>query len=860
MKKYICLILVLCFLFSILPINSIAEIKKIDTEDNLQDDSLLKNGNGYRYNIQGWIYLYIEGEPYDRGYQYGALLAEEIVDLMTRWSNMIHNHPKIKPLNGLFSEERYDKISDSYWSFCKKQIKNMYWDNFPEEYQNEIKGIADGVDSTGILFHDKHVTFEDILTSNMMYEYLSKVTYHRLRKGFHPMITLLKYLQEEFTELKTVSASDFVDDFTSYYPGNHKCNGFIATGDATTNGQVVISNSMWSTGNGAGLWWWSYYLTFRWNIILDINPSEGYRLLMASAPGYIWSDHDFYQSENGIVFLETTCPQGLWDTHGFPLAVRARKAVQYSENIDDVMHYLKYRNDGGMNAVWVIGDTKTGEIARYEQGYRNSWYDKKSDGFHWSANNPMNFRVRLEKLHLIDLIRDFIQSEILGIGTIVYSFPRYRPSNRDRAYEELGNKYYGELSIDTVKDIMSSVPFTNWSPDCKITDSDLVQRNGMFVVMGNPTGSTFSFENLNKPTIEINTIPQAGWVRLYGVPNDKIMQPLKKETTYGDEASVVWSYIVNDSANCFESSSIIIDDILYSTTSTGDVNALNANDGSFIWSLSINEPLTAPVYYDGNLFFGSPTGLKILNISWLMIGEKPIGKIISNPVVSDGCVFVGNEYGDVYCFEISTGEEIWHITLPDEIYISDNYNDYLFISSGENLYKINKETGDTLWSYKTDGMITSKSIVSDNVVYFGSWDNYMYAVDTDTKDTIWTYETGWGIETTPVVYDDIILFGSHDSNFFTLNKNNGDLIWYFSTKAAIHSSPVIYDNRVVFGSDDGYLYILNAINGEAISIYSPNHHIIDNINYLTTPIISNPIIYKNNIIFGADGKIFALSE
>jgi len=30
-------------------------------------------GKGYRYNIQGWVYIHIEGEPYERGYQYGYL-------------------------------------------------------------------------------------------------------------------------------------------------------------------------------------------------------------------------------------------------------------------------------------------------------------------------------------------------------------------------------------------------------------------------------------------------------------------------------------------------------------------------------------------------------------------------------------------------------------------------------------------------------------------------------------------------------------------------------------------------------------------------------------------------------------------
>ena len=35
-------------------------------------------GAGYRYPQAGWIVLHIEGEPYERGYQHGRLMAPEI--------------------------------------------------------------------------------------------------------------------------------------------------------------------------------------------------------------------------------------------------------------------------------------------------------------------------------------------------------------------------------------------------------------------------------------------------------------------------------------------------------------------------------------------------------------------------------------------------------------------------------------------------------------------------------------------------------------------------------------------------------------------------------------------------------------
>ena len=36
-------------------------------------------GDGYRYDDRGWIVVHIEGQPYERGHQYGSLVPDEIV-------------------------------------------------------------------------------------------------------------------------------------------------------------------------------------------------------------------------------------------------------------------------------------------------------------------------------------------------------------------------------------------------------------------------------------------------------------------------------------------------------------------------------------------------------------------------------------------------------------------------------------------------------------------------------------------------------------------------------------------------------------------------------------------------------------
>ncbi|MDH7506535.1 MAG: PQQ-binding-like beta-propeller repeat protein [Candidatus Thermoplasmatota archaeon] len=858
MKRLLCVLLILALVSTIL-----LNFNTVVGNEELENVVYIRQyGNCFRYNIQGWIYLYIEGKPYERGFQHGYLLSEEIVDMIYRWSNMIHLHPKISKLNKIISEEKYDKITEVWWNFCTKYSYKFYKDKYEQypEYMEEIQGITDGVNERGGKIFGRDVTYQDILTCNEMYEFLSKITEGKFRKGVHPLLTLFKNLHEVEPSLSKIGAIDFVSDF--YYPsGNHKCNGFTATGDATTDGQLVFSNSMWSSDK-AFMWWWSYYITFRWSLILDINPSEGNRIIMASAPGYIWSNHDYYQNDVGIVLLETTCPQGLWDNKGLPLAIRARRAMQYGNSIDDVMKILRYRNDGCMNAVWLIGDAKTGEIARFELGYRNFWYNKTFNGFHWSANNPFSLRVRLEKFSLEDYLKQVFAMIFLKSKSYMFYTLRYFPAVRDLKFEELGNFYYGSIDIDIVKEIMSTDPIVAWSPDCKLTDSKLLENNGLWVFIGNPAGRLRNIHDISDKIIKIIEVPPSGWVRFFGLPENKSFNLSNKELKLGQKGKLSWIYNSTDNQNTFSSSSVIVDDVLYSSTSTGQLIALSSSNGTFLWNLTIGKNPTTPIYYSNKLFIGTKEGLKIIDLNTKNISEKKFGKIISKPVVSDGKIIIGNNKGDVYAINISSEDIIWNKTLNDEIYISEPENNVLFISSGKNCYAIDINSGNQLWFYEINGVITSRPYVYDGVVYFGSWDNFVYALNSSNGELIWKYETGWGVETTPVVSDDLVFFGSHDNNFYALDKNNGEIKWFFTCYAAIHSNPVVYGEHVFFGCDDGRFYALNKTSGICTWFFAPGFTIDDPMyNYLTTPILSNSMVSDDGFVyFGALGNIYSLDS
>ena len=605
------ILVILCIFF--LP-NICGEVNLLeDINQNIENSSINQYENGYRYNIKGWIYTHIEGDAYERGYQYGYLLSDEIIDMMNRWSNMIHNHPLIKPLNGQFSQKNYEQISKIWWEFCKSQAVRMYWDEYPTEYREEIKGIAAGVASNGGLIHGDSVSYEDILTSNQMYEIMSKLTDRKIRKGFHPLLTLFNSLKPELPSYATFSSGQFSNEFNDQ-PMHHHCSSFIATGNATTDGQIIISNSMWSNRDGSGMFWWSNYIAIRWNVVLDVTPTQGNRFIMTCAPGYIWSDHDFYQNDAGLVFIETTLPQGIWSEQGLPLAVRARKAVQYAESIDDVIYYLSYKNDGVMNAVWLIGDTKTGEIARYELGlYHDAIVDRTFNGFQWSANNPMNLWVRLEKIDLKVLVQRILYYIVLGLDGYQYYTPFYRPTERDLKFQELGEKYYGEIDIDVVKTIMATDSISKFSPDCKITSSKLVENHGMWVFTGNPMGKILELENLDNSSIKKEEIKPVGWLRFYGLPDKKGYKTIKQPHEYKNQPNILWSNQTDNESNDFYSSGIIVDDVLFSTTSSGNLYAIDKNDGLILWGKLIGNQPTTPTINGSELFIGTAEGLKIFD-------------------------------------------------------------------------------------------------------------------------------------------------------------------------------------------------------------------------------------------------------
>ncbi len=300
--------------------------------DSLYDDTL---GRGYRFNRGGWIYVHLEGSPHDIGVQHGYLLAPEIADAY----------------GVIRLEMTHDTGRD--WGFFRRAAQQMLWPKIDAEYQQELQGIVDGLNEHGV-----KLDLWDIVAMNAFCE---------LPDYYVP------WLDEQTSQAVQ----------PNLVPNGH-CSAFVATGSWTKDHQIVMAHNNWT----------SYIEGARWRVIFDIVPKSGYRILMDGFPGVITSDDDFGVNSAGLMVTETTMAgfHG-WDPNGKPEFVRARKALQYASSIDQYVKIMLDGNNGGYANDWLLGDRKTGEIARFELGLKHWKVWRTKDGYYAGANFPSDPEV-----------------------------------------------------------------------------------------------------------------------------------------------------------------------------------------------------------------------------------------------------------------------------------------------------------------------------------------------------------------------------------------------------------------------------------------------------------------------------------
>ena len=431
--------------------------------------------NFYMYEKEEFIFIHLEGDSHTIGYLHGKNLAERLQRALDAYAHCSLDW------------------HDLSWDQVRRQAM-PYWYHVPSEYRLEIEGIAEGAAEMGVQSPaGGTVDWIDILGLNAQWD-----IWWRASPPGNPFWWWPFQGGEESPPLTpSLSLADGGTPEASHEQINkegskgilpldnpHHCSAFVAAGDATKDGGIVLGQSLWMP----------YFLPPAHAIFMDLVPPDGNRIVMEVTAGMIWSGTEWYVSSGGLIVAETTLGTGPYIYGNKPAFVRIREAVQYANSIDEFRDIMLEDSNGAYCGDYILGDVNTGEAAILELGAYEYELARTKNGFLGSCNYPWDPEV----------------AEEMGApqGWDHGCYPRYV------RWQQLSDQYYGEITTehgkmfigdhyDTVEDkinpcshtlcghVENASGYPHGSMDAKVTNSSMAKRLESWTRYGHSCGEPF---------------------------------------------------------------------------------------------------------------------------------------------------------------------------------------------------------------------------------------------------------------------------------------------------------------------------------------------------------------------------------
>ncbi len=281
---------------------------------------------------------------------------------------------------------------------------------------------------------------------------------------------------------------------------------------------------------------------------------------------------------------------------------------------------------------------------------------------------------------------------------------------------------------------------------------------------------------------------------------------------------------------------------------------------------------------------------------------KTNSKVLSHPVTDENRVYFGSTDSLMYALDMESGKKVWSIRTNCQIRSKPLIHDsIIYFKSGNDVYAVNKGTGNLLWrgsvgnsetgsldlwDYHSgspvvydqcvyfgfnsgelmgfnllDGTISKRINSIDNSpirsglilhksdLFFGDWNGKVYSYDMINKQINWIYSTyekqeyptfGQIISQISIL-DTLLYFGSRNPELQVININSGEKEWSYTeiNGGWISGDPLIKDDTLFIGGSDNHeMFAFDAYTGKRLWTY-------EFLNNNFTP----PVVYKSWLVF-----------
>lgn len=262
--------------------------------------------------------------------------------------------------------------------------------------------------------------------------------------------------------------------------------------------------------------------------------------------------------------------------------------------------------------------------------------------------------------------------------------------------------------------------------------------------------------------------------------------------------TVLWTADVGEAINSdqLKLTLALKNDTIFTTTSTGNTQALNLETGQLVWQKELETPISAGV------------GL------------------------SEEFILLGSRQGEVIALTQNAGAEQWRVQVSSEILAVPQSSQGIVVARTVDgkLVALDAQSGGRLWEYSWTLPVltlrgTSSPVLIGDKVLAGSDNGKLALLDLRSGKLLWEVpvavphgrselERMVDVDTDPKIMEDTVYAASFQGRIAALSLYNGDVLW---GRDASSYTGVDVDAKAVYVSDtDSHLWALDRFSGASL--------------------------------------------
>lgn len=310
--------------------------------------------------------------------------------------------------------------------------------------------------------------------------------------------------------------------------------------------------------------------------------------------------------------------------------------------------------------------------------------------------------------------------------------------------------------------------------------------------------------------------------------------------------------------------------IIYIANASGTVQAVDRTTGHVIWTKIINKGIVSgPTVAEGYVAVGTNRSSVVLlrQADGAEVRRlKVSGDVLSKPGIKHNKVILKTIDGNLYAFDLKTGEKIWVSQHGSPSLILKASSSPVFVGhlaivgfSDGRLDAIDIETGSVVWqrsiafasgSSDVERLvdIDADPIIRGDTAYLASYQGYVGALSLASGQFTWRKPAS--VYKNLAIDDNTLYVTDSNDVIWALDRQNGQVKWkQLALKARGLTEPTLMGNRLIVGDRTGYLHVIATQNGTLITRKQ-----------LSGAIDIAPAVVGNNIyVMTANGKLNRLS-